>query len=104
MKASANTKMINGRVNQRAAEKATRILADEELTVSSFIRNSIEYIARTGTVPESGRSAKTISPDHIKLRELVTKLEAIPMPGKLDYPNLDEQQLTEQLLMERYGY
>ena len=104
MAVAAQMKMVNGRVDERAAEKAAKALEREGLTISSFIRNSIEHIARTGEVPESGLPFKARKVDQEKLRSLIKKLEAKPMPGKQPYSGLSEDELVERLRLERYGY
>lgn len=104
MTTTANMKMVNGRVDARSAHKATRVLEREGLTMSAFIRNSIENIARTGTVPESGKAQASAGTDLKRLRSVIANLEAKPMPGKARYGNLGEGELVEQLRMERYGY
>ena len=104
MGASAHTKMVNGRVDERAAVKASRVLGDKGLTISSFIRNSIEHVARTGVVPECGFAHSDRSAGVDDLRAFVKELNALPMPGKQDYPTLSEDELVERLRMERYGY
>ena len=100
----ANTKMINGRVNQRSAEKAARILEEAGLTVSAFIRNSIDYVAQVGEVPQSGFPLKSQGMQREHLHALIADLESRPMPGRPDYAQVDEDEFVEQLRMERYGY
>lgn len=98
------SKMLNGRVGEQSAEKAARILAANGLTVSSFIRNSINFIAVEGVVPPSGFAPTRESVDAIHLRDVVRKIESRPMPGRQDYPDLEGDELVERLRMERYGY
>lgn len=104
MAVEERTKMVNGRVSEQAAEKAGRILLREGLTVSSFIRNSLEYIAREGTVPASGKPAphRPLAADRIK--ELVHAIESRSMPGKRDFPGLEGDALVERIRMEHHGY
>ena len=98
-------KMVNGRVNERSVAKAARVLKGQGLTVSAFIRNSIEYVAQMGTVPESGFGASpSTTTTRDQLRNFIQELEAKPMPGKLDYPGLNEDELVKRLRLERYGY
>jgi len=104
MATTTNMKMVNGRVNTRSVDKATRILEREGLTMSAFIRNSIENIARTGIVPESGKAQASARIGHEHLRSVVANLEAKPMPGKARYAKLGEDELVELLRMGRYGY
>jgi len=104
MDASAKTKMVNGRVGQNEALKAARILESQGLTISAFIRNSIEYIARMGTVPESGLPIQEQRMGQTALRALIEDLESRPMPGRLDFGSIDEDELVERMRLERYGY
>ena len=104
MPTASKMKMVNGRVSERSVAKAAQVLAGCGLTVSSFIRNSIDYVARVGTVPESGFPMPEPSVDTARVRSLVRELESKPMPGKQDYPGLSEDELVEKLLMERHGY
>lgn len=104
MGATTDMKMVNGRVNSRSTAKAARILKEQGLTVSAFIRNSLEHIAHTGTVPECGLPATAQTAGRDRLRALMRELEARPMPGKRDYAGLGEDELVERLRMERHGY
>ena len=104
MATSARMKMVNGRVSERSAAKAARALKREGLTVSAFIRNSIEYIAREGTVPACGFAAPAGTAKTEQLRDFIANVEAQPMPGKREFIGLGEDELVERLRMERYGY
>lgn len=104
MGASTYMKMVNGRVDERSAAKAAQVLGEQGLTISSFIRNSIEHVARTGMVPESGLPAAESPVSIDALRATIRKLESLPMPGKKDYAGLSEDELAERLRMERHGY
>lgn len=97
-------KMVNGRVSAQSADKAAKVLGREGLTVSAFIRNSLEHVARTGEVPECGRPESRGAIDRKRLGELVKALERKPMPGKRAYADVGEDELVERLRMERYGY
>lgn len=104
MGTSSSMKMVNGRVDERSVAKAARVLKDRGLTVSAYIRNSIEYVARTGVVPDSGLPTLDNPGSLESLKATVKKLESLPMPGKREYAGLDENELVERLRMERYGY
>lgn len=104
MGASSYIKMVNGRVDERSVAKAARVLKDRGLTVSAYIRNSIEYVAQTGIVPDSGFPTHDAPGSLESLKATVRKLESLPMPGKREYAGLDENELVERLRMERYGY
>ena len=41
-------KMVNSRVSTASAEAAARVLKQNGLTISSFIRNSLECVASRG--------------------------------------------------------
>lgn len=100
----AAMKMVNGRVDERHVDKAKRVLEERGLTVSAFIRNSIEHVARTGDVPESGLPAKAPTAGIDALRDTIRKLESLPMPGKRKLAGLGEDEMLERLRMEKYGY
>lgn len=104
MDGTANTRMVNGRVSQRSAAKAARVLEEAGLTISSFIRNSVDYVAQVGEVPRSGFPLKDQGMSPEDLRALIADLESRPMPGRSDFEQVDEDDLVERLRMERYGY
>ena len=100
----AKTKMVNGRADANAVARASRVLSGHGLTVSAFIRNSIEHVARTGEVPESGMPVCSEVVDRASLQALISALEAKAMPGKAEMGDMDEDELVDRLRMERYGY
>ena len=104
MATSTHMKMVNGRVSEQSVAKAARALKREGLTVSAFIRNSIEHIAREGTVPACGFPRPTDTAKTEQLRDFIASIEARPMPGKQEFVGLSEDELVERLRMERYGY
>ena len=104
MATSTHMKMVNGRVSEQSVAKAARTLKREGLTVSAFIRNSIEHIAREGTVPACGFPHPASAAKTEQLRDFIASIEARPMPGKREFAGLDEDELVERLRMERYGY
>ena len=104
MDSAIKAKMVNGRVSARCAEAAAHVLKGHGLTMSAFIRNCIEYVAKQGTVPECGFSVQREGVDQSELRAFIEELEARPMPGKQDYEGFGEDELIERLRMERYGY
>lgn len=97
-------KMVNGRASKIAVAKASEVLAKQGLTISSFIRNSIEHVALTGRIPESGFALHPQTADRKRVHDIIETIEAKPMPGKQDYRSVDEDRLIEVLRMERYGY
>ena len=104
MATTEKTRMVNGRVEDHAVSSAARVLAENGLTISSFIRNSIEYVAREGVVPPSGLPVREGRIDRSNLSAFIARIESAPMPGKKDHPELSGDELVERLLMERYGY
>ena len=104
MAVTEKTKMVNGRVAERSVERAGRILADEGLTISAFIRNSLEYVAAEGVVPPSGFPLVQDGLDLKRVQAFAHSIEARKMPGKQDYPGLEGDALAERIRLERYGY
>ena len=104
MTTATHMKMINGRVDKHAAGKAAAVLKRQGLTVSAFIRNSVEHIARTGEVPECGFSEKGETVGREALRDFVKSIKAKPMPGKREFAGIGEDELVDALRLERYGY
>ena len=104
MAKSSHMKMVNSRVSTASADTAARVLKRSGLTVSEFIRNSLEYVASKGEVPESGFIPVAPSADVEAFRDLIRKLESKPMPGKASFAGLSEDELVERVRMERYGY
>lgn len=102
--AQCDMKMVNGRVRARTVDAASQVLQSNGLTISAFIRNSLEYMAESGKVPQSGFSRDGRKPDMENLKKLMKKLEAQAMPGRADYSGLSEDQMIERIKMERYGY
>ena len=100
----AKTKMVNGRVSERVAMRAARVLKRNGLSISAFIRNSLEYVAESDKVPECGMPKDARAVNGIELKAFIARIETAPMPGKLDYPGLSGDELAERLRMERYGY
>lgn len=96
--------MVNGRVDAVDAKNASRTLKRGGLTVSEFIRNSMEYVSRTGRIPESGRKPPERSDTLGHLRRVLGEIEAADMPGKGDFAGLSEDEGLERMRMERYGY
>ena len=97
-------KMVNGRVDRLKADQAAKVLEREGLTISAFIRNSLEYVAESDKVPECGMPKDARAVNGIELKAFIARIETAPMPGKLDYPGLSGDELAERLRMERYGY
>ena len=104
MAKASHMKMVNSRVSTASADAATRVLKRNGLTVSEFIRNSLEHVANRGEVPESGFAPVAPSADVEAFRDLIRKLESRPMPGKASFAGLSEDELVERVRMERYGY
>ena len=104
MTTSTRTKMVNGRVSEHAVAQAARVLNRNGLSISAFIRNSLEYVAEFGEVPECGMGKSTQGANADELKAFLAAVESAPMPGKRDFPGLADDALVERLRMERYGY
>lgn len=100
----ADKRMVNSRVDALALERAKEVLARHGLTVSQYVRYSIEYVSETNTVPESG--ARPVGPDETEAEAegLLDWLEEQPMPGKADFEGLTSDEMVERIRRERYGY
>ena len=103
MATAAHMKMVNGRVDDRSVGRAAKVLERRGLTVSAFIRNSIEHVARTGEVPECGMPVLREGVDRAEFRSLVKALEAKPMPGRGDFAGIGEDELVGRVRLERYA-
>ncbi len=97
-------KMINGRVGESAAKQAARILKKDGLSMSEYIRNSVDYVVQTGTVPPSGFPLPKKKTLDTCVHEDLLRFEKVPMPGKEDFPGLDGEELVDAIRRERYGY
>ncbi len=100
----ADTRRVNSRVDALALERAKEVLARHGLTVSQYVRYSIEYVSETNTVPESG--ARPVGPDETEAEAegLLDWLEEQPMPGKADFEGLTSDEMVERIRREHYGY
>lgn len=98
-------KMVNGRVSADTLEAASDVLKRNGLTVSAFIRNSLDFVAKTGEVPESGCGSEGGQPrTRSELAGFFRRLDAAPMPGREDFVGMTEDEMVERVRMERYGY
>ena len=102
--AATADRMVNGRVPKRAASRAEKILKRNGLSMSAFIRNSLEYVARTGSVPESGFAEAGEIGDADAVRSLIAEIDALALPGRGDFAGMGDDEMAERIRMERYGY
>ncbi len=96
--------MVNARVNSAALDGAIDVIKRQGTTLSEVIRNTIEYITRTKTIPPSALPFSQDGASPERVRALSRYLEALPMPGRSDTAGLTDGEILEQELLRRYGY
>lgn len=100
-----NTKMVNARVSAPTANMAASILKRHGLTVSEFIRGTLEHLVRTSEVP----SYLTEKPDkEAEMDKFLKLVETIdrntprePIPSELE--GLSDKEILALALEEKYG-
>ena len=90
MSTVAEKRMVNSRVDAQALERAKQVLSRQGLTISEFVRYSIEYVSQTNTVPESGAHPIDTADGATDVDAILDWLETQPMPGKADFEGLTD--------------
>lgn len=103
MSTVAEKRMVNSRVDAQALERAKQVLSRQGLTISEFVRYSIEYVSQTNTVPESGAHPIDTADGATDVDAILDWLETQPMPGKADFEGLSTDEMVEQIRREHYG-
>ncbi len=96
-----STSIVNGRVNADTLNQANRVLEAFGTTASSVIRNLMEHIARTGSIPACAlEDAQAVPAENI---QAVTRFfESQPMPGRAE--GVSDEEILSQERMARFGY
>ena len=96
-----STVIVNGRVDSDTMSQATRVLEAFGTSASQVIRNLMEFIAKTGCVPEYA-SSQPVASRTAGVQELTRFLETRPMPGWVE--GVSDEEILSQERMTRYGY
>jgi antitoxin component of RelBE/YafQ-DinJ toxin-antitoxin module len=101
---TSTQRIVNARTDARTADAAAEIAQRQGLTLSLVIRNTLGYIAQTGTIPQSALPQNEKKQSTDMLRDFCKGLKAASMPGKKDFAGLSDAEMVERIRMERYGY
>lgn len=97
-------RIVNARADAHTADAAAEIAQRQGLTLSLVIRNTLGYIAQTGTIPQSALPQNEKKQSTDMLRDFCKGIKAASMPGKKDFVDLSDAEMIERIRMERYGY